>query len=66
MSLIWQNVKCTYLNNYLCIAKPTHIILNQLHYYQFTVSLDRCDWSGNTADNLYAKVCFLDETKIQI
>ena len=60
---IWQNLKCTYLDNYLCIARRILIDFNldKLHYYQFTGSLHRCDRSCNTADDLCAQVCVLNE-----
>ena len=43
------------------IIWPTHIDLNldELHYYLFTVSLDRCDRSFDIADDL---IIMCDET----
>ena len=46
------------MNNQPCRARPMFIHLNpdKLHYYQFFVSLDRCDGSCNTAENLFGKI----------
>ena len=46
--------RCTSLNNQPCMARPTLIDLNldkynqELRYYPFIVSLDRCNGSCNT------------------
>ena len=61
MDLIIQ--KRVSLRNQKCEIQPTHINSNAreysqgIHYYPFTVKLDRCFGSCNTLNNLSNKVC---------
>ena len=50
---------CMFLNNQPCTATPTDTDLNpdELHFYSFIVSLDRCDGSCNTADDPFGRIC---------
>ena len=49
--------KCVSLKNQQCITRPTLInlhpneVIQGLHYYPFTVNLDRCIRSCNTLDD---------------
>ena len=47
------------LNNQPCTVRPTLIDLNpeELHYYPFMFSLERCDWSCNTVEVLLVTIC---------
>ena len=51
--------KCIYLNNGPSLVRPTLIDLNsnELNYYPLMVSLERCNGSCNTLDNLSNKRC---------
>ena len=51
--------KCISLNDEPCLVKPNLIDLspNELHYYLFMVSLDRCDGSCNTLDYPFDRLC---------
>ena len=45
------------LNNELCITIPTLIDLNlvELDFYQFVISLDKCNAGCNVVDDLFTK-----------
>ena len=47
------------LINQPCTAIPTHTDSNpdDFYYYPFMVSLDRCDESCNTVEDLFGKIC---------
>ena len=51
--------KCVSLNNEPCLDRPTLFDLNsnEFHYYPFRVSLDRCNESCNTVDDLSSRIC---------
>ena len=55
--------KCISLNNQLCMARAMVINLNPnkhnqgLHHYPLMVSLDRCNGSCNTLNDLSSKIC---------
>ena len=36
---------------------------NELHYYIFMVSLDRCNGSCNTLDDPFARICFRNKKR---
>ena len=52
-----NHTKCVSLKNQQCITRPTLInlhpneVIQGLHYYPFTVDLDRCIRSCNTLDD---------------
>ena len=52
-----NHTKCVSLKNQQCITRPTLInlhpneVIQWLHYYPFTVNLDRCIRSCNTLDD---------------
>ena len=52
-----NHTKCVSLKNQQCITRPTLInlhpneVIQGLHYYPFTVNLDRCIRSCNTLDD---------------
>ena len=56
--------KYVYLNNDLCMIRPTLIDLNpvELSYYPFMISLDKCDGSFNAVDDFSLEVCAPSET----
>ena len=58
-------IKCVYLNNGPCQARPTivHKNSNEPLYFPFTVSVSVCDGGCNTIDNPYARVCIPDKKK---
>ena len=51
--------KCMSLNDEPCLVRPNLIDLNpnELYYYPFMVSLDRCDGSCNTLDYPSDRLC---------
>ena len=57
--------KCVSLDNQPCTARPTLIDLNpnELHYYPFMVSLDRCDGNVNTVEDLLDRICVPNKIK---
>ena len=57
--------KCISLNNDPCLARPTFIslILNELHYYPFIVSLDKCNGSCNTLDDPSCRISVPNKTE---
>ena len=58
--------KCVFSSNQTCLNRPTLTDLNApdgLHYSLFVVTLDRCDGSCNTSNNLYNKINFPNKTK---
>ena len=61
-SLVCNRTKCLFLNDELCMVRPTPIDMNpvQLRYYPFMISLNKC--SGNF--NVFSlKVDISKETK---
>ena len=59
-ALVTQKVKWISLNNQPCLARHILIGLNwdELDYYPFMVSLDRCGVSSNTRDDLSERIVF--------
>ena len=64
-----SHTKCVSLSNQKCEIQPTLIDLHhnkysqELHYYPFTVKLDRCVESYNTLNDLSNRVCVLNKTE---
>ena len=58
-----NNIKCASLNNQPCQSRTTLINLNpeELHYYQFVVSGNKCDGSCNTIDDSFDRICVLNK-----
>ena len=50
--------KCMSLNNKPCMIRPTLIDLNpvELNYYSFMISLDECNGSYNSDNDLSTKI----------
>ena len=50
--------KCMSLNNEPCMIRPTLIDLNpvELNYYSFMISLDECNGSYNSDNDLSTKI----------
>ena len=67
-----NRTKCVSLSNQKFIIKPTLLNLHpneycqELHYYPLTVKLDRCLGSCNTINDLFNKVCVLNQTEVLI
>ena len=67
-----SHTKCISLNNQQCIIQPTliNLHLNEytqgLHYYSFTVNLDRCVGSCNTLNDLPNTLCIPHKQEILI
>ena len=59
MTKVSDRTKHTSLNSEPCLARPTLIGLNsnKLQYYLFMVSLDVCNGSCNTYDDLSNRIC---------
>ena len=57
-----------YLNNKTCLAKPNVVDFssNGLHYYPFRVSLESCNRSCNTLDDLSSRMCAPNKIEVQI
>ena len=53
------------MNKQQCIVRPTRTDLNpdELHYYPFIVSLDRCDASFNTVEHRFGRICVPNTTE---
>ena len=56
-------IKCVSMNNEQCMVRPTLIDLNldELHYYLFIISMNRCDGSCNTVEDPFRKICVPNE-----
>ena len=61
-SLACNRTKCLFLNDELCMVKPTPINMNpvELKYYPLMISLNKCSGSCNV---LYLKISVPKETK---
>ena len=53
------------LNNEPCLARPilNGLDLNERVYYSLMISLDRCNGSCNTLDDLSSRICFPNKTE---
>ena len=51
--------KCVSLNNEPCMIRPILIDVNPVEFncYPFMISLDKCNRSCNTIDDLSTKIC---------
>ena len=51
---------CMSISNQKCMVKPTLINLNpdDIHYYWFIVSPDRCDGSCNIVEDLFSRILY--------
>ena len=60
-----STTKCVSLNNEPCMIRPTLFCLNllELNYCPLMISLDECNESCNTVDDLFKKICVPSETK---
>ena len=47
------------INNQQCVVRSTSIDLNtdDIHYYSFTLNVDRCDGSYDTVEDLFLEYC---------
>ena len=61
-SLAGDQTKCLFLNDELCMVRPTIIYMNpvELKYYPFVISLNKCIGSCNV---LSPKICLPKENK---
>ena len=61
-SLAGDQTKCLFLNDELCMVRPTIIYMNpvELKYYPFVISLNKCIGSCNA---LSPKKCLREENK---
>ena len=48
-------IECVSMNNQPCMVRPMLIDVNpdELHYYPYIISLDRCDGSCNNAQDQF-------------
>ena len=52
------------LNNEQGLARPTlDLNSDELHYYPFIISLNRCNGSCNTLDDLWSRICAADKAE---
>ena len=53
--------KCMSLNNEQCKTRPTLIDLNpvEFNYYQFMISLDKCNGSCNALTKVSGRICLI-------
>ena len=64
-----NHTKCISLSNQKCEVQPTLINLHpdeysqELHYYPFTIKLEKCVGSCNTLNDLSNKVCVPNKTE---
>ena len=60
-------IKCVYLNNGPCQARPTLAYINSSEplYFPFNVSVNDYDGGCHTVDNPYARVCVPDKNKFE-
>ena len=51
--------KCVSINNQRCMVRPMFIDLNldELHYYQFIINMNRCKGSCNIAEDPFSSIC---------
>ena len=58
-SICKGSIKCVFLNNRPCQARPTFVGINsnETLFYQFTGSVNKCGIICNTIDESYAQVC---------
>ena len=59
------STKYVLLNNEPCMIKPFLIDLNpvELKYYSFMISLDKCNRSYNSVNDLSMRICLPSETE---
>ena len=52
------SIKCVFLNNRPCQARPTlvNINSNETFYYPFTLNVNKCGGGCNTIDDPYARI----------
>ena len=52
-------IKCIPLNSQPCLVRVKVIDLNldEVYYYQFVISMNRCDGSCNTVDDPSGRIC---------
>ena len=52
-------IKWASMNNQQCKVRPTLIDFNldELYYYSFIISLDRCDGNCNTIEDTSGRMC---------
>ena len=60
-------IKFVSLNNEPCMARPIFIGLNPVepNYYPFMISLDKCSWRFNAADDIPFKNVFWVKQKMK-
>ena len=64
-----NHTKCVSLSNQRCIIQPILINLHpneysqEVHYYPFAVTLDKCVGSCNTLNDLSKKICVPNNTE---
>ena len=58
-------IKCVFLNNQSLITRPMLIDSNpdELHYYPFLTSLDRCDRTCNIVRDPFGRICIPNKTE---
>ena len=58
-------IKCVFLNNHPCQAKPTivKVNFNQPLFYPLTVNVNKSSESSNTIDDWYAWICVPNKVK---
>ena len=64
MAKVSDGTKCISPNNELCLATPVlDLNSNELHYYSFMASLESCNGSCNTLDDLLNRLLDVNKTE---
>ena len=65
LAKVSDRTKIISLNNEPCLSRPALFDLNssELYYYPFMVSLDRCNGSCNTLDDLSSRIYVPNKVK---
>ena len=60
-----NSLECVSMNNQECKLRTTIINLNtnEFMFYPYSIKINRCKGSCNTANNPYAKICVLTKLK---
>ena len=66
--MIWSTAKankCVSMDNQPCMVRPMllHFNCNELNYYLFIISTNRCNGIYNTAADLFSIICFSNKTE---
>ena len=64
-------MKCISMNSHLCFVRATVVKLNldELHYYPFVISINRCGGNCNTIEDPFGGICIrnkMEDVKLKV